>query len=219
MSSTPLCAAAQGYSSGGTMSLKVGQTRLFCFAFCNGCGAEPGLNLLHLAVAPSMICVPPTPPHRSPRHPHVRPFAQLPRYIMDEGKDLRIDGIIPTDAAPRGGFNAEGSPGKLKKGLDYPPVIYVAMQVGCCGPACCAVLCCAAAVLRLCCGVLPLCCGACCCPVLQCSGVQLASAVGCNPQAEPSPTHPTSFLRRRAARGSGPPVRLNCCATTTCPPT
>ncbi|KAI7842763.1 hypothetical protein COHA_003511 [Chlorella ohadii] len=55
---------------------------------------------------------------------------KLPRYILDEGKDLRIDGIIPTDAAPRGGFNAEGSDGKLKKGLDYPPVIYVAMQAG-----------------------------------------------------------------------------------------
>jgi hypothetical protein len=54
---------------------------------------------------------------------------QLPRYILDEGKDLRIDGIIPTDAAPRGGFNAEGSAGKLKGGLDYPPVVYVAMQV------------------------------------------------------------------------------------------
>ena len=64
-----------------------------------------------------------------PSSRHLPSLPQLPRYILDEGKDLRIDGIIPTDAAPRGGFNAEGSEGKLKKGLDYPPVIYVAMQV------------------------------------------------------------------------------------------
>lgn len=87
---------------------------------------------------------------------------------MDEGIDLRIDGIIPTDAAPRGGFNAEGSPGKLKKGLDYPPVIYVAMQVWnrlllCCGVVCCGMLCCGVA----CCAVMLLwCCAVRCCDVM-----------------------------------------------------
>ena len=82
------------------------------------------------------LCIaPPTAHPAAARFPPCLPpgprlsFPQLPRYILDEGKDLRIAGHIPTDAAPRGGFNAEGSEGKLKKGLDYPPVIYVAMQV------------------------------------------------------------------------------------------
>lgn len=35
---------------------------------------------------------------------------------------LRIDGIIPTDTAPRGGFN-------FQKGQDFPPILYVFQEV------------------------------------------------------------------------------------------
>ena len=60
---------------------------------------------------------------------------KLPGYLLESGRgdELRVDGIVSVDAAPRGGFGAEGRPGRLKAGLrGFPPVLYVAMQV--CGP-------------------------------------------------------------------------------------
>lgn len=59
---------------------------------------------------------------------------KLPAFLQSEAKwaakGLRMDGIVAVDAAPSGGFNAEGSDGKLKRGLKYPPVAYVVMEVG-----------------------------------------------------------------------------------------
>lgn len=56
---------------------------------------------------------------------------KLPGYLKQAGRqdELRMDGIVPVDAAPRGGFGAEGKGGKMKGGLDFPPVLYVTMQV------------------------------------------------------------------------------------------
>ncbi|KAL4443585.1 hypothetical protein ABPG75_011322 [Micractinium tetrahymenae] len=50
---------------------------------------------------------------------------KLPAFLNSKGGGaaLRIDGIIPTDAAPRGGFNFE-------KGLDFPPTLFVFMEGG-----------------------------------------------------------------------------------------
>lgn len=56
---------------------------------------------------------------------------KLPGYLLESGRggELRVDGVVSVDAAPRGGFGAEGRPGRLKAGLrDFPPVLYVAMQ-------------------------------------------------------------------------------------------
>lgn len=55
---------------------------------------------------------------------------KLPGYLKQSGRqgELRVDGVVPVDAAPRGGFGAEGKDGKLKGGLQFPPVLYVAMQ-------------------------------------------------------------------------------------------
>ncbi|PSC73168.1 hypothetical protein C2E20_3736 [Micractinium conductrix] len=55
---------------------------------------------------------------------------KLPSYLQDQGSALRIDGIVSVDAAPRGGFNAEGKDGKIKRGLAYPPTLFVTMRLG-----------------------------------------------------------------------------------------
>lgn len=50
---------------------------------------------------------------------------KLPAFLESKGgaATLRIDGLIPTDTAPRGGFN-------FQKGLDFPPTLYVFQERG-----------------------------------------------------------------------------------------
>lgn len=55
---------------------------------------------------------------------------KLPAYLEDSGAKLRIDGIVPVDAAPRGGFSADAGDGRLRKGVRFPPTLFVVMQVG-----------------------------------------------------------------------------------------
>ena len=55
---------------------------------------------------------------------------KLPAYIEGSGDRVRLDGIVPVDVAPRGGFNAEAADGtSLRAGLDFPPAIWVVQDV------------------------------------------------------------------------------------------
>lgn len=132
--------ALQGYSSGGTMTLKA-RTRAESLAMTQPAlldGSKPAAGAGPLsAVAcvcplpcPSLLASLARPLQTKPFLPATNPaHLQLPAYLLDTGKELRIDGLIPTDAAPRGGFGAEGAPGKLRKGIDYPPTLFVVMEV------------------------------------------------------------------------------------------
>ena len=56
---------------------------------------------------------------------------KTPSYLQDQKSRTRLDGLVTLDAAPRGGFGVEDrkDPSRLKKGLKFPPTLFVAMEV------------------------------------------------------------------------------------------
>lgn len=55
--------------------------------------------------------------------------SHLAEAAEEGGATLRLDGIVTVDAAPEGGFGAFKGDGELREGIEYPPTLYITMEV------------------------------------------------------------------------------------------
>lgn len=55
---------------------------------------------------------------------------KLIAFAHAQGSKVRFDGLATVDAAPRGGFGADDyQTGKMRKGLRFPPTLFIVAKV------------------------------------------------------------------------------------------